>query len=81
MRHAARRLGEECRFVIRGRVVRRVVSCERRIIAVSAKVAKKAHAEGTTLKEAAIALQLLSAEDFDRWVRPETMIGPSKPKS
>ena len=43
----------------------------------AAKVAKKAHAEGTTLKEAAISLGILTAEQFDQWVRPETMIGPS----
>ncbi len=42
----------------------------------AAKVAKKAHAEGTTLKEAAIALGLLTAEQFDQWVRPETMVAP-----
>lgn len=44
----------------------------------AAKVAKKAHHEGTTLKEACVALELLSPEDFDRLVRPETMIGPTK---
>jgi fumarate hydratase, class II len=43
----------------------------------AAKVAKKAHKEGTTLKQAALALGLLSEEEFDRWVRPETMLGPS----
>jgi len=43
----------------------------------AAQVAKKAHAEGTSLKEAAVALGHVSAEDFDRWVRPEAMIGPS----
>ncbi len=43
----------------------------------AAKVAKKAHAEGTTLKEAALALGLLSAEEFDEWVRPEKMLGPN----
>jgi fumarate hydratase class II len=43
----------------------------------AAQVAKKAHKEGTTLKEAALALGFLSAEDFDRWVRPEDMLGPS----
>ncbi|KGM34911.1 class II fumarate hydratase [Inquilinus limosus] len=43
----------------------------------AAKVAKKAHAENTTLKQAAIALGLLTAEQFDQWVRPETMVGPS----
>jgi fumarate hydratase class II len=41
----------------------------------AAEIAKKAHHEGTTLREAALALELVSAEDFDRWVRPETMIG------
>ncbi|MEE9250125.1 MAG: class II fumarate hydratase [Alphaproteobacteria bacterium] len=42
----------------------------------AAKVAKKAHAEGTTLKAAAVALGLLTEEQFDEWVRPENMIGP-----
>ena len=42
----------------------------------AAKIAKKAHTEGTTLREAAVALQLLSGEEFDRLVRPEEMIGP-----
>ncbi len=46
----------------------------------AAKIAKKAHKEGTTLKEAALALGLVKAEDFDRWVRPEDMIGPSASK-
>ncbi len=44
----------------------------------AAKVAKKAHAEGATLKAAAIALGLVTAEDFDRWVRPDAMLGPSE---
>ncbi|MFQ5985614.1 MAG: class II fumarate hydratase [Alphaproteobacteria bacterium] len=44
----------------------------------AAKVAKKAHAEGTTLKEAAVALGLLTAEEFDHLVRPEKMIGPDR---
>ena len=43
----------------------------------AAKVAKKAHAEGTTLKEAALALGLLSEEEFDELVRPEKMLGPA----
>ena len=43
----------------------------------AAKVAKKAHADGTTLKEAAIALDLLTAEEFDELVRPEKMLGPA----
>ena len=42
----------------------------------AAKVAKKAYAEGTTLKEAAVSLGLLSDVAFDRAVRPERMIGP-----
>ena len=41
----------------------------------AAKIAKKAHAEGTTLKEAALALELLTAEQFDEWVDPSKMIG------
>jgi fumarate hydratase class II len=40
----------------------------------AAEIAKKAHREGTTLREAALALGHVSAEDFDRWVRPEAMI-------
>lgn len=43
----------------------------------AAKVAKKAHQENSTLREAAVALGLLSGEAFDRIVRPEDMIGPS----
>ena len=42
----------------------------------AAKVAKKAFTDNSTLKEAAISLELLSAEDFDKFVRPENMIGP-----
>jgi len=42
----------------------------------AAKIAKKAHKEGLTLREAALALGLVSGEDFDRWVRPADMIGP-----
>jgi fumarate hydratase class II len=44
----------------------------------AAKVAKKAHKEHTTLKEAAISLGLLTAQKFDEVVRPENMIGPKK---
>ncbi|MFN3653187.1 MAG: class II fumarate hydratase [Armatimonadota bacterium] len=43
----------------------------------AAKVAKKAHVEGTTLREAAVALGLLTGEEFDQIVRPEQMISPS----
>jgi fumarate hydratase class II len=42
----------------------------------AAKIAKKAHAEGKTLKETAVELGLLTAEEFDTWVRPERMVGP-----
>ena len=41
----------------------------------AAKIAKKAHKEGKTLKEAAVELGLLTAEQFDQWVRPEKMTG------
>ena len=41
-----------------------------------AQVAKKAHKDGTTLKHAALELELMTEEEFDQWVRPEKMIGP-----
>ncbi|MEL6636755.1 MAG: class II fumarate hydratase [Bacteroidota bacterium] len=44
----------------------------------AASIAKKAHREGSTLKEAAIALGYLTAEEFDAWVKPEEMIGSMK---
>jgi fumarate hydratase class II len=43
----------------------------------AAKVAKKAHHENITLKEAVVALKLLTAEEFDQKVKPEKMIGPA----
>ncbi|KAF9976853.1 fumarase fum1 [Actinomortierella ambigua] len=46
----------------------------------AAKAAKKAHKEGTTLKEAAISLGLLNEQQFKEWVRPELMLGPTKAK-
>ena len=42
----------------------------------AAKIAKHAHAEGLSLRESALALKLLSAEDFDRYVQPKEMIRP-----
>ena len=42
----------------------------------AAKIAKRAHHDGTTLKEAAAALNLVTPEDFDRWVIPEAMTRP-----
>jgi fumarate hydratase class II len=41
----------------------------------AAKIAKKAHADGSTLREAAIALDLVTDEEFDEWVDPNKMIG------
>jgi fumarate hydratase class II len=43
----------------------------------AAKIAKKAFADGTTLKEAGIALGLLTEKQFDAWVRPDKMVGPT----
>jgi len=42
----------------------------------AAKIAKKAHKDGTTLKEAGIALKLLTADQFDKWIKPKEMIKP-----
>ncbi|MEM7697352.1 MAG: class II fumarate hydratase [Verrucomicrobiota bacterium] len=44
----------------------------------AAKIAKKAHEEGTTLKSAAIATGFLTAEEFEQWVVPQDMIGSIK---
>lgn len=44
----------------------------------AARIAKTAHAEGTTLREAAVALGLLTAEQYDEWVRPAEMVGREK---
>ena len=44
----------------------------------AAKIAKTAHADGSTLREAALRLGLVGADDFDRWVRPEAMLGPER---
>ena len=41
----------------------------------AAKIAKKAFADGSTLKEAAIELGIISSEDFDKYVVPESMVG------
>lgn len=41
----------------------------------AAKIAKTAHKNGTTLKEEAVNLGLLTAEQFDEWVKPEDMVG------
>jgi fumarate hydratase class II len=44
----------------------------------AAKIAKTAHKNGTTLKEEAVNLGLLTAEEFDSWVKPEDMVGSLK---
>jgi len=44
----------------------------------AAKVAKKAHKENLSLKESALALNLLTEDEFDQYVRPELMLGPEK---
>lgn len=44
----------------------------------SAEIAQTAHKNGTTLKEEAIRLGYVSAEDFDAWVKPEEMVGSLK---
>src|SRR5205085_12550623 len=41
----------------------------------AAKIAKKAHKENKTLREAAIELGLLTSQQFDEWVKPEKMVG------
>lgn len=41
----------------------------------AAKIAKTAHENGTTLKEEAVNLGYLTADEFDAWVRPEDMVG------
>ena len=43
----------------------------------AAKAAKTAHKEGTSLKEAVVKLGLLTEDEFDRYVDPKLMIGPS----
>ena len=43
----------------------------------AAQIAKKAHKEGSSLKEAALALGFLTEQEFDAWVRPEEMTGPA----
>jgi fumarate hydratase class II len=41
----------------------------------AAKIAKNAHKKGLTLKQSALELGLVTAEQFDQWVRPEDMVG------
>ena len=44
----------------------------------AAEIAQKAHKEGTSLKESALTLGYLTSEDFDKWLRPEDMVGEIK---
>lgn len=44
----------------------------------AAQIAKKAHTEGLTLRQAAINSGLVEAADFDRWVDPQKMVDPGK---
>lgn len=44
----------------------------------AARIARKAHADGSTLKEAALALGLATAEQLDAWLRPATMVRPGQ---
>lgn len=43
----------------------------------AAKIAKNAHQKGITLKESALELEILTSEEFDKYVRPEDMLAPS----
>ncbi len=43
----------------------------------AAKIAKHAHKNKLTLKQAAIELEILTEEEFDKYVRPEKMLGPN----
>ena len=40
----------------------------------ASKIAKNAHAKGITLRASAIELELVKGEDFDKWVKPESML-------
>lgn len=44
----------------------------------SAQIAKNAHKKGISLKQSALELKFLTEEQFEKWVRPEDMIGPKK---
>ena len=47
----------------------------------AAAIAKKAHKDGTTLKQAALKLGHLTGKQFDAWVRPEEMVGTTSKAS
>jgi fumarate hydratase class II len=47
----------------------------------AAEIAKRAHRDGVTLREAALALGYVTADDFDRWVKPSEMVRGAAPAS
>jgi fumarate hydratase class II len=57
-----------------------LVTCLNPVIGydMASKVAKNAHKKGTILKESAMELKALSEEDFDKYVKPELVVHPSK---
>jgi fumarate hydratase, class II len=84
---AARSFTDHCVVGIRANEARIRESMERSLMLVTAlapkigydkaaQIAKSAHANGTTLREEALRLKYVSAEDFDRLVRPEAMTRP-----
>ena len=46
----------------------------------AAQIAKNAHKKSLTLKESAIELEILTGEQFEEWVKPQRMLGPSEYK-
>ena len=44
----------------------------------AAKIAKHAHSSGSTLRESALELGLVTNDQFDQWVKPREMIGPKE---
>ena len=88
MSDASRSFADNCVVGIKARVDNIKAGVERSLMLVTAlapkvgydnaaKIAKHAHKHGQTLKEAALELKLLTAEEFDAEVRPEKMVGPS----
>ena len=83
---AARSFTDHCVAGIRADTVRIAELVEKSLMLVTAlaprlgydnaaKIAKAAHANGTTLREEAIRLELLAEDEFDALVRPEKMVG------
>jgi fumarate hydratase class II len=83
----ARSFAEHCVLGITANEVRIRANVDRSLMLVTAltphigyeraaQIAKHAHAQGLTLREAALALGSVTGEQFDAWVRPEQMLGP-----